>query len=209
VLELRVNGLFVMDSWETSTEVALAQRALHQVEHPRSVLVGGLGLGHTVIEVLGDVRVEHVLVAEIEEALVRWFRDGTVQHGLPHLADARLSITVADVQQAVAEAPRDCFDLVLLDVDNGPAFLVYDGNATIYEPAFLRRTAESLRPGGVVAVWSSTRSPELERALTEVFGESRTEECPVVLQGRDDSYWLHSARKSETHDQQPSDRGER
>jgi hypothetical protein len=46
-LELRVNGIFVMDTLETSTERALASAALAVVENPRSVIVGGLGLGFT------------------------------------------------------------------------------------------------------------------------------------------------------------------
>ena len=103
-LELRVNGVFVMDTVETTTETELARAALGQVESPRSVLIGGLGLGFTVHEVLADHRVEHVVVAEIEDALVQWFRDGTIPHGRPFLADGRLSISVADIQQVVEES---------------------------------------------------------------------------------------------------------
>src|SRR4051812_30719588 len=80
-LELRVNGVFVMDTLETTTETELARAALQQVDSPRCVLLGGLGLGFTVREVLADHRVEHVVVAEIEDALVQWFRDGTIPHG--------------------------------------------------------------------------------------------------------------------------------
>ena len=43
VLELRANGVFVMDSAETTSEVALAAAALELVADPRDVLVGGLG----------------------------------------------------------------------------------------------------------------------------------------------------------------------
>src|SRR4051794_12476400 len=100
-LELRVNGVFVMDTCETSSEVALARAALRRVADPRSVVIGGLGLGFTVHEVLSDHRVGHVEVAELEEALVRWFRDGTIPHGRPYLADQRLALTVADVRQVL------------------------------------------------------------------------------------------------------------
>jgi spermidine synthase len=195
VLELRVNGVFVMESCETSSEVVLAQTALGRVAEPHDVLVGGLGLGYTVHEVLADPRVRHVLVAELEEALVRWFRDGTIPHGRPYLADERLSIAVADVQQLVGEAAAGSFDLVLLDVDNGPDFLVHQSNAPLYRPTFLGQVRDALRPGGVVAVWSSTFSAPLAAALESVFGSSEATECPVVLQGREESYWLHSARR--------------
>jgi spermidine synthase len=144
--------------------------------------------------VLADHRVEHVVVAEIEDALVGWFRDGTVPHGQHFLADGRLSISVADVQQVVNESADDAFDLVLLDVDNGPDFLVFEGNAGIYESLFLQQVRRALRTGGVVAVWSSTKSERLADSMTEVFGGCTTASHPVVLQGRDDEFWLHLAR---------------
>ena len=53
-LELRVNGVFVMDTRETASETELAAAALELVEHPRRVVVGGLGLGYTAQRVLAD-----------------------------------------------------------------------------------------------------------------------------------------------------------
>ena len=193
VLELRVNGVYVMDSLECSSEVELARAALADVAEPRRVLIGGLGLGYTAHEVLSDARVEEVVVAEIEETLVRWFRDGTVPHGRRYLADDRLHVAVAPVQRVVAEARPGSYDVVLLDVDNGPDFLVHDDNASLYEAEFLDRVRQVLRPGGRVAVWSSTRSAALESSLREVCGRCEVRELPVTLQGREESYWLHLA----------------
>jgi spermidine synthase len=195
VLELRVNGVFVMDDCETSSEVALARTALEEVRDPRTVLVGGLGLGFTVHEVLADHRVEHVVVAELEEALVQWFRDGTIPHGPGYLADERLSVSVADVRQVVAEAAPGSLDLVLLDVDNGPDFLVHEENAAIYEAEFLADVRTALRADGVVAVWSSAPSDRLEQAVAQVFGGCTGRECPVVLQGRETTYFLYTGQK--------------
>jgi spermidine synthase len=67
VLELRVNGVFVMDTLETTTERALARAALDLVDRPARVLIGGLGLGFTMHEVLADSRVESCTVVEIEQ----------------------------------------------------------------------------------------------------------------------------------------------
>ena len=72
-----MNGVFVIDTAQTATERALATEALARVEDPHVVLVGGLGLGFTAHEVLGDPRVDRVVVAEIEDAVVGWLRDGT------------------------------------------------------------------------------------------------------------------------------------
>ena len=195
VLELRANGVFVMDSRETSTEVALARAALEQVADPRDVVVGGLGLGYTLQTVLGDPRVELVSVVEIEESLVRWMRDGTIPHGPGLLADRRVRVINADLAMAVAEA-RGRHDVVLLDVDNGPGYLVHESNGSLYEVPFLTRLYSMLNPGGVVAVWSAARSPELETALAEAFDTVETQALPVTLQDREEFYWLHLARRS-------------
>ena len=67
-LELRVNGVFVMDTIETSSERELARATLAAVDPATDaleVLVGGLGLGFTLAEVLTDPRVARVLVVEI------------------------------------------------------------------------------------------------------------------------------------------------
>lgn len=193
VLELRANGVFVMDSLETSSERALATAALGAVADPRDVLVGGLGLGFTMHEVLADVRVESCTVVEIESALVGWMRNGTIPHGPEMLADARLSITIADVADALREAAQASYDLVLLDVDNGPGYLVHEENAALYRTEFLDRTRSALRPEGVLVVWSANRSPDLLDALREVFGNAAETAYDVHLQGRREEYYLYSA----------------
>src|SRR3954451_8174537 len=77
-LELRANGVFVMDTVEVSTEGAMATAALPLVDEPSAVLIGGLGLGYTMHEVLADSRVEKCAVVEIEPALAEWMRAGLV-----------------------------------------------------------------------------------------------------------------------------------
>jgi spermidine synthase len=194
VLELRVNGVFVMDTFETSSEKGLATAALKQVDNPRAVVIGGLGLGFTMHEVLADKRVEKLVVVEIEDALVQWMRDGTVPHGPSYLADERVSVMTADIRTAVAEATPAAYDLVLLDVDNGPGFLVHDENVEIYQRDFLRQTKECLRPGGALVIWSAAESPSLKAEMQEVFGEAVAVPYDVTLQSRDEHYWIYLAR---------------
>lgn len=193
ILELRVNGVFVMDTLETTTERALANAALELVEHPRRVLVGGLGLGFTMHEVLADSRVEACTVVEIEQAVVDWMRDGTIAHGPKLLADERVSVVAADVAVALAEAGEAAYDLVLLDVDNGPDYLVHDANEALYKEPFL--TAAHRATAQVLAIWSAAEAPQLEAAMTAVFGNARATAYDVRLGERDEQYWLYSAHK--------------
>src|SRR3954447_8719007 len=196
-LELRANGVFVMGTREKSSERALAREALARHRDPRRVLVGGLGLGFTLEEVLADERVRHVLVVEIEPALVGWLRDGTVPHGPALLADERVEVAVADVRDALAGAPAGSLDLVLLDVDNGPGYLVHDANAALYGVDLLAATRAAMADGGLLVVWSAYGEPALHDALREVFGNAEAAAYDVDLQGRDEMYWLHLAVRNE------------
>ncbi len=196
VLELRVNGAFVMDTLETSSEQAIAATALEHVECPRAVVVGGLGLGFTMHEVLADQRVEKLFVVEVEEALVRWMRDGTVPHGPAYLADERLTVVGADIRIAMAEATPAAYDLILLDVDNGPGFMVHAANAPLYERDFLMQTRASLRPGGALAIWSASEAADLRREMNDVFGNVVPIPYEVTLQRREEQYWIYLARNS-------------
>ncbi|WP_235547871.1 MULTISPECIES: spermidine synthase [unclassified Nocardioides] len=193
-LELRANGVFVMDTLEVATERALASAALAAVDDPAAVVVGGLGLGFTMHEVLADSRVEKVAVVEIEQALVDWMRDGTVPHGPALLADERVSVVVADVAIALAEAKPASYDLVLLDVDNGPGYLVHESNAAIYEAPFLESARQALRTGGVLAIWSAAPAPALLESMSTVFGDAHGHGHDVLLQDREETYWLYVAR---------------
>ncbi|WP_147917659.1 spermidine synthase [Ruania zhangjianzhongii] len=198
-LELRVNGVFVMDTAETSTERALARAGLTGCARPDQVLLGGLGLGFTAAEVLADPRVQLLEVVEIEPAVIDWLADGTVPHGPALLTDPRLQVVPGDIAAHLQARPQESTDLVLLDVDNGPGFLVYPRNAGLYGQAMLAEAARVLRPGGAVVIWSAARAPELAEVLATVFAEVSESALPVRLQGRDEQYWLYTGRVSGSH----------
>jgi spermidine synthase len=206
-LELRVNGLFAMDTAETASERQLASAAIEAATARRgaadgslSVLVGGLGLGFTVAALLDDARVGAVLVAEIEPDLVRWHRTGLVPS--PHRAadarsvldDPRVEVVVADVSAVVDAQPPHRHDLLLLDVDNGPGFLLYAANAPLYREPFLQSCAAAVRPGGAVAIWSASEAPSLEDEMGRVFETASRLAVSVRLNDRRTHYHLYVGR---------------
>ncbi|MGA8255293.1 MAG: hypothetical protein WB767_01835, partial [Nocardioides sp.] len=176
--------VFVRDTGEESTERALAAAALGCCREPRAVVVGGLGLGFLMHEVLSDSRVERCAVVEREQALVDWMRDGTIAHGPALLADERVRVVVADLAVAVAEAQSASYDLVLLNGNNGP----------ISRRTFLGDVARILRPGGVVVVSSAANTPEVAGALARVFDDTDVEQLDVARRGCTERYWLYLAR---------------
>ncbi len=149
-----------------------SERALADLICPRladratpRVLVGGLGLGHTLAAALAGLPTEaEVVVAELSPAVVRWNR-GPLAHLASHpLLDARVQVHVGDVG-ALLRQPGRRWDAVLLDVDNGPEGLTRDDNDWLYSTSGLTTTARSLRPGGVLGVWSAHPSPAFRRRL--------------------------------------------
>ncbi|RRO18190.1 hypothetical protein EIL87_08070 [Saccharopolyspora rhizosphaerae] len=191
-LELRVNGVFVMDTAHTETERLLAGATLAHLDRTDGlrVLIGGLGLGFTLREVLADERVTEAHVVEIEPELVGWHRAGLVPDTAAALIDERVRLSVGDIADVLlAESDGSC-DVLLLDVDNGPDFLVYEENSALYEPQFLTTCRDKLAPGGTVAVWSADTSPGLLRAMRDVFGDCTELAIPVILGQRETTYHL-------------------
>jgi spermidine synthase len=182
-VELRVNGVFVMDDVESTSERRLAEVVLER--DARDVVVGGLGLGFTTRALLADERVRRVLVAELHRTVA----------AATEIDDPRLELVIGDVRDLVAAQPGASADAVLLDVDNGPDSLVHPDNAAVYSDAFVAECARVLRPGGTLAVWSMADSPALRATLETHLHDVKAERVPVHLQGRDEAYWILSGRR--------------
>jgi spermidine synthase len=194
VVELVVDGAFAMDTVHTASERALATLALARVPGDGvRALVGGLGLGFTLRALLDEPRVAHVDVVELHGPLVAWARDGLVPSLQGVLDDPRTAVLVADVLDAVPALPAASVDVLLLDVDNGPGFLIHPGNAGVYGTAFLATAARALTERGVVAVWSADPSAELAGALAGTWRTVETHALPVERDGRAFTYTVYVA----------------
>ena len=95
-----------------------------------------------------------ITIAELLPAVVRWNR----QH-LGHLAgrpldDPRVTIQEEDVAESIRRK-NSAWDAILLDVDNGPDGLTLKANDRLYNISGLKTSFAALRPGGILAVWSS------------------------------------------------------
>lgn len=199
-LELRVNGVFAMDTAHTSTERLLATTTLDgpfrdAIPESARVLIGGLGLGFTLQEVLSDSRVAEAHVVEIEPAVVEWNRRGLIPDTAAALRDERVRISTGDIADVLTDAPPESVDVLLLDVDNGPGYLVHEENAPVYRRDFLATCAEKLSDRGLVAVWSADEAPELAAAMREVFGDCQETAIPVVLGSTHTTYHLFLAQR--------------
>jgi spermidine synthase len=162
---VRVDGRVLMSSRMHDSEEALAEHALERCDDPQSVLVGGLGLGFTLRAVLDQVPADtRVTVAELVPELVGWNRTHLAELNDHALDDQRVSVVIGDVFDTIKRSARE-FDVILLDVDNGPVALSSAKNQRLYSEYGVRHCHQALRPDGVLAVWSSGPNARFERRL--------------------------------------------
>jgi spermidine synthase len=169
--EILIDGSFLMASHGSHSEramAALAHRHLAPSRRGLTVLVGGLGAGHTLRAALDLPAVERVVVAEIGARVVEWNRRYFADANGRAVDDPRVEVVIDDLARVIADHPA-AFDLALLDVDNGPGWLAAPGNAALYTTDGARACLRALRPGGVLAVWSPQPNPDFETTLRDVF----------------------------------------
>ncbi|MGN6116189.1 MAG: spermidine synthase [Nitrobacter sp.] len=157
----------LMNSRLSGSEAALATLACKKIEtvtRPH-LLIGGLGMGFTLraaLAVLGpNARMD---VAELVPAVVAWARGPMAEIFGGCLDDPRVRIKEEDVLKAI-RTHKGAFDAILLDVDNGPEGLTRSGNDALYDLKGLRSSHAALRPGGVLAVWSSGPNAAFSKRL--------------------------------------------
>jgi spermidine synthase len=160
-------GIELMNSRLSGSEEALATltwERLRERTAPR-VLIGGLGMGFTLRAALAVLPAGAMVeVAELVPAVVAWARGPLADVFAGCLEDPRTMVREGDVAGMIAQAASR-YDAILLDVDNGPEGLTRRANDALYDAAGLARATAALRPGGVLAVWSSAPHRRFSMAL--------------------------------------------
>ena len=198
-LEIIVNGVFLVSAANAVSSRALVSAAWAHVRGDRlRVLVGGLGLGDALDEALACDRVAEVVVAELEPVIVRWFRaygDAVAARAAAGERAGRARIVGADVADVLAETPG-AWDVIALDTDNGPEWLVRAENAGLYGEAGVRSAHDALRLGGAAVYWSPERYPAFERLLEAVFDCVVPVTAHDLVDGRLHEYTMYVARRA-------------
>jgi len=161
-----------------------------------------MGMGFTLRAQLAvsDARTR-IIVAELVPEVLDWARGPMAGLHGASLVDPRVNFHLGDIgplirSEALDPGPRAGWDAILLDVDNGPEGLTRKENDRIYSAAGLAAARQALRPGGVLAVWSSAPNPAFSRRLTQagLVVEERTVRARAGRSGAKHVIWL--ARRS-------------
>ena len=154
---IMLGAIELMNSRLSGSEEALATLVCERLQPRRApeILVGGLGMGFTLRAALSALGPDaRIVVAELVPAIIAWARGPMAEIFGGSLGDPRLALHEGDVGPYIA-AHSTRFDAILPDVDNGPEGLTRRANDSIYDLAGLMAARTALRPGGILAVWSS------------------------------------------------------
>ncbi len=155
---IKVSGGYeLMSTRKHASEDALGSLPCKRLKQPETaqVLIGGLGMGFTLAAVLAVVgsRAE-VTVAELIPEVVDWNRGPLGEHSGKPLEDPRTRIHLGDVAKLLRQSCA-CFDVIALDVDNGPEGLTKKANDWLYSMPGIAAAQTALKSTGILAYWSA------------------------------------------------------
>ena len=172
---ITIGGRVLMNSSANRSEIALAELACapfaaDSADAAARVLIGGLGMGHTLraaLDTLTDSA--EVVGAELHPCVADWCRGPLAQLTDAAACDPRVRIEFGDVADTIVQTSRapgakHCFDAILLDLYEGPRGSAESGHPHFGDRA-LANTRNALREGGVFAVWSEDPDAAFERRL--------------------------------------------
>jgi len=166
--EIIFNGTFLMATYNGESEKLLVSQAIEAVKSPRTVLIAGLGVGFSLGEALGYSMLEKITVVEIEEKIIEWNRTHLAEFSNHGLLDPRVEVVQADFIAWMSDCRRK-YDVICLDIDNGPDWLVMDNNGQLYDDQGIRSLLNILNESGAVSFWSAAKSDRLEKRLRQWF----------------------------------------
>jgi spermidine synthase len=195
-LEVISNGTFLISTDNEASSRALVGAAMPWLpEGPLRILIGGLGLGFALDEALALERAAAVTVAELEPVVASWFGRYGGARARRAAADHRARIVIDDVRDVMRSAP-EAFDLICLDTDNGPQWLMREPNAALYDDDGIALAFCALRAGGLVVFWSPERYTWFEAALAVRFPSVRAVAAVDVVDGRELEYTMYVAKRT-------------
>lgn len=156
-IKISSGGGELMSTRKHGSEDALGALPCRQLKNAGKahVLIGGLGMGFTLAAVLREVGPEaEVTVAELIPEVVDWNRGPLGERSGFPVNDPRTRVHVGDVAKLM-RSKRGYFDVIALDVDNGPEGLTTSSNDWLYSTPGIVAAQEALTPDGILAYWSA------------------------------------------------------
>lgn len=193
--ELVINGVFIMASYNGYSSELLIRNAIHKLEQSDiSVLVGGLGMGYTVKEACKYPKIKSIDVVEIVTDVILWNKEFLLDCNEGCLSDPRVKIIQNDFYDYVIGTNKR-YDLICMDIDNGPSLIVNEGNNRAYGVDFFNRVKQIMNVSGMFVIWSCSFEEILLERMKKVFTQYWSEEVFEEYNGHNIPYYLYYGRR--------------
>tara|TARA_B100000886_G_scaffold256099_1_gene181446 strand:+ start:428 stop:829 length:402 start_codon:yes stop_codon:yes gene_type:complete len=100
-------------------------------------------------------------VVELLPKVVEWNRNLLKDLNGALLDDPRVKVIEADAVERNKQDDAQSYDVVILDVENGPTGMVKATNNSLYSHKGLRTVRKLLKPSGCAIFWSACEDPTL------------------------------------------------
>jgi len=192
--ELIINGIFIMATYNHLSSELLVRNSLTYSDKQENlfVLIGGLGMGFSVREACLLKGIQKIDVVEKQSSIIEWNGHFLSSYNGSCLQDRRVDIIRDDFYDYIMRTDQK-YDLITMDIDNGPMMLVESKNLRVYKTDFFEHIKTCLSPGGVFAIWSCNKDQALSDGLSNVFNHCTFEEATEEHSGQMVPYYLYFA----------------
>jgi spermidine synthase len=191
----------LMNSRTHSSELALAELGCAHIKNTANakVLVGGMGMGFTLAAALqATTKSSEVVVAELVPDVIEWNKGPLGECAGRPLDDSRTVVKLGDVAELFKALPgkekQPEYDAILLDVDNGPEGFTHGDNNNLYSLASLAAIRKTLKPKGMLAVWSAYHDPKFTTQLKKAKYQVETKTVRAH-KGKGSKHTIYLAQK--------------
>jgi spermidine synthase len=173
-----------------------------------SILLCGLGMGFALRHALEapGVKVARVDVVERSQAIIDWNEQHFAQLNADARKDPRVKLHQAELSTFLKQSQMggsEGWFAIILDMDEGPAQLWRPENAAFYDDEGVSRLETALRPGGVLAMWSPKREPELGQRMHARLQNVAEMAIPVEIDGQASLDYIYRGRRQAPPPQKP------
>ena len=110
-------------------------------------------------------------VVELVPKVVEWNRNLLKDLNGALLDDPRVKVIEADAVERNKQHDAQSYDVVILDVENGPTVMVKATNNSLYSHKGLRMVRKLLKPSGCAIFWSACEDPTLRHGWKQSDSE--------------------------------------
>ncbi|MEM8866837.1 MAG: spermine synthase [Verrucomicrobiota bacterium] len=164
-------GQELMHSKASASELLLGKLGVEQAKPgvKTRIMIGGLGLGFTLRSVLDGVGPDaEIDLIELMPQVVKWNREHLYDLNGALLDDPRVNVIEADAVEMILAGNSHSYDVLILDVDNGPTGMVKADNDSLYSHRGLRAVRKVLKAEGRVVYWSAGPDPNFQARMETV-----------------------------------------